>query len=118
MLAGEISETPFDIPGALERYQAAMEPLIHQSQKLPPGAPQAANPQTQIGICILHGCLAIASSSWITRLVSFLTRSTSVKQRAPVYPKFKNIVLLLIPFQSIIMAIARKSSYLLCKIIR
>ena len=89
VLAGEISETPFDIPWALERYQAAMEPLIHQSQKLPPGAPQAANPQTQIGISILHGCLAVASSSWITRLASFLTRSTSVKQRAPVYPKLR-----------------------------
>ncbi|KAJ5556544.1 FAD/NAD(P)-binding domain-containing protein [Penicillium frequentans] len=89
VLAGEISETPFDIPQALKRYQTAMKPLVHQSQKLPPGAPQIANPQTQMGISVLYGCLAIASSNWIAKLASVFPRFTSVNQRAPAYPRLQ-----------------------------
>jgi 2-polyprenyl-6-methoxyphenol hydroxylase-like FAD-dependent oxidoreductase len=50
VLAGEISRSPQDIPNALVRYQEEMRPYITSVQRLIPGAPQIANPQTAWGV--------------------------------------------------------------------
>jgi hypothetical protein len=46
VLAGEIAKSPNDIRAALKRYDATTRPFVDRVQKLIPGAPQIANPQT------------------------------------------------------------------------
>jgi hypothetical protein len=70
VLAGELSQSPDDIPIALERYQETMKPFIASVQKLIPGAPQVANPQTKLGITVFNTVMGIASSSWVKWVAS------------------------------------------------
>jgi 2-polyprenyl-6-methoxyphenol hydroxylase-like FAD-dependent oxidoreductase len=61
VLAGEVGKTPGDIPAALKRYDATTRPFVEKVQKLIPGAPQVANPQTKLGVAILNTTLGIVS---------------------------------------------------------
>ncbi|KAF2796801.1 FAD/NAD(P)-binding domain-containing protein [Melanomma pulvis-pyrius CBS 109.77] len=70
VLAGELSKSPDDIPKALEQYQTALKPFVEQVQKLIPGAPQIANPQTKLGISAFNTVMGIASSSWAKWIAS------------------------------------------------
>ncbi|KAF2029701.1 FAD/NAD(P)-binding domain-containing protein [Setomelanomma holmii] len=67
VLAGEISKSPHDIPAALERYEATLRPFIEKVQKLIPGAPQIANPQTEWGIALFNHTMGIISHPFMRR---------------------------------------------------
>jgi len=67
ILAGEVSRSPNDIPAALERYEATTRPYVEKVQKLVPGAPQVANPQTEWGIAIFNHTLGFASHPFMKR---------------------------------------------------
>ncbi|KAF2824147.1 FAD/NAD(P)-binding domain-containing protein [Ophiobolus disseminans] len=54
ILAGELSLSPSNIPGALARYDTLTRPFIDSVQKLIPGAPQIANPQTAWGVWLFN----------------------------------------------------------------
>ena len=56
-LAGEIARNPKHLSKAFEAYESKIRPLIDRAQSLPPGAPQIANPQTELGISIFKGVL-------------------------------------------------------------
>lgn len=61
VLAGELSKSPYDIPAALERYDAVTRPFVDKVQKLIPGAPQIANPQTEWGIWLFNKATGVIS---------------------------------------------------------
>jgi hypothetical protein len=66
-LAGELAESPGDIPAALRRYDAITRPFVDQVQKLVPGAPQIANPQTEWGIFVFNKSMGLLSSPIVRR---------------------------------------------------
>lgn len=63
VLAGEVSRSQDDIPNALEQYEENLRPYVEKAQKLIPGAPQVANPQTEWGVWTFNKLTGIASSA-------------------------------------------------------
>lgn len=67
ILAGELAQQPHDVRKAFEAYETRLKPFIEKAQKLAPGAPSMANPQTQWGIRLLYSFLAFISWSGILK---------------------------------------------------
>jgi 2-polyprenyl-6-methoxyphenol hydroxylase-like FAD-dependent oxidoreductase len=65
VLAGEIAKSPNDIQAALKRYDATARPFVERVQKLIPGAPQVANPQTAWGIKLFNGTMGFLSQPFM-----------------------------------------------------
>ena len=63
VLAGELSRSQSDIPNALEQYEKVLRPYVEKAQRLIPGAPQIANPQTEWGVWTFNKLTGIASSA-------------------------------------------------------
>lgn len=80
VLAGEISKSRQDIPAALRAYERIVKPYVDGVQKLPPGVPWIANPQSALGVSVLQNvmwCLSTWSSSWLA------TATQNVARRIP-----------------------------------
>lgn len=75
-LAGEIarSNKDGDWRQGLREYERKMRVRVDKAQKLPPGAPALANPETKWGITVLQTLLYVASK---TGLASWLLSSTA-----------------------------------------
>lgn len=67
VLAGELSRSPKDIPAALKRYDETARPFVERVQKVIPGAPQIANPQTGWGIAAFNTIMGIFSYPFMRR---------------------------------------------------
>lgn len=67
VLAGELARTT-DHTRAFVAYESLMRPYVERAQKLPPGTPRVANPETRAGIAALNLVVRIGS----TRVVSSL----------------------------------------------
>jgi hypothetical protein len=67
VLAGEVGKTPEDIPAALRRYDATTRPFVDRVQKLIPGAPQVANPQTGLGVAVFNTTMGIISHPFMRK---------------------------------------------------
>ncbi|KIV77874.1 hypothetical protein PV11_09652 [Exophiala sideris] len=63
ILAGEIARNRPDIPSGLAWYETRMRPFVKTAQELFPGTPWLANPQTRLGIWLLH--LLLAFVAWM-----------------------------------------------------
>ena len=61
VLAGELAAHA-DPVDAFAAYEKIMRPYVDQAQKLPPGTPKLANPQTRLGIAVFHTALRLAAS--------------------------------------------------------
>jgi 2-polyprenyl-6-methoxyphenol hydroxylase-like FAD-dependent oxidoreductase len=61
VLAGELAKSPEDIPSALRRYDTVTRSFVDQVQRLVPGAPQVANPQTEWGIMLFNKTMGFIS---------------------------------------------------------
>ena len=61
VLAGELAAHA-DPVHAFAAYERIMRPYVDQAQKLPPGTPRLANPQTRAGIAAFHTVLRVAAS--------------------------------------------------------
>ncbi|KAL1645919.1 hypothetical protein SLS61_008030 [Didymella pomorum] len=68
VLAGEVSRSQDDIPNALEQYEKVLRPYVEKAQRLIPGAPQIANPQTEWGVWTFNKLTGIASSAIMKHL--------------------------------------------------
>lgn len=64
VLAGELSWHA-NHRDAFAAYEQRMRPYVRQAQKLPPGVPWIAHPQTRQGIGLMHRVLRLASSPWL-----------------------------------------------------
>ena len=69
VLAGEISKHGADYRRAFEGYESLLRPYVDKAQKLPPGAPAIANPETAWGIGILYAVLGFVSWSGLPALL-------------------------------------------------
>ncbi len=69
VLAGEIAKCGGDYGKAFEGYERLMRPYVDKAQKLPPGAPAIANPETAWGISVLNGVLGFVSWSGLPGLL-------------------------------------------------
>ena len=80
ILAGEVSRQPTNIPAALESYEHVLRSYVESIQKIPPGVPWIANPQSTLGIWVLETVIWGAGALSRTRL------STSVSMLAAYVP--------------------------------
>jgi 2-polyprenyl-6-methoxyphenol hydroxylase-like FAD-dependent oxidoreductase len=74
VLAGEISRGQNDIPKALEQYEKVLRPYVEKAQRLIPGAPQIANPQTEWGVWTFNKLTGVASSAIMKRFGGLVGR--------------------------------------------
>ncbi|EME46001.1 hypothetical protein DOTSEDRAFT_147855 [Dothistroma septosporum NZE10] len=65
ILAGELAKQPKDVPAAFTAYEQRMRKFVDVAQKLAPGAPSLANPDTIWGIRILYSFLGFVAWSGI-----------------------------------------------------
>lgn len=65
ILAGEIAKHPTDFRAAFAGYEEVLRPFVDKAQKLPPGAPAMANPQTKWGIWALNTFIGWVSWSGV-----------------------------------------------------
>jgi len=65
VLAGELSKSPSNIPAALARYDSITRLFVEKVQKLIPGAPQIANPQSEWGIWLFTHTLGVFSHPYM-----------------------------------------------------
>ncbi|TKA70610.1 hypothetical protein B0A49_07257, partial [Cryomyces minteri] len=84
VLAGELARHESHRE-AFAAYERLMRPYVENAQKLPPGAPHVANPQTAWGIWLLNNVLGFASKSGLVTLISKITPSSSEKIKSPGY---------------------------------
>lgn len=81
----------------LRQYERDMKPFVDKAQKLPPGVPQIANPQTAFGIWLFnialrfgHVIVNYGIAGWIGWLSKPLTAIwPSAELRLPDYPHFR-----------------------------
>lgn len=64
-LAGAILQHSEDLTAAFAQYEMTLRPLVNRAQKLAPGMPRLANPETAWGISVLHW---IGYLIWVSRL--------------------------------------------------
>lgn len=69
VLAGEIAKHGADYAKAFEGYESLVRPYVDKAQKLPPGAPAIANPETAWGIGVLNAVLGFVSWSGLPALL-------------------------------------------------
>jgi 2-polyprenyl-6-methoxyphenol hydroxylase-like FAD-dependent oxidoreductase len=84
VLAGELSRHS-NHRDAFAAYEQRMRPYVDLAQKLPPGVPWIAHPQTRRGISLLHMVLRLASSPRLRHRVGALSSSSSDKITLPDY---------------------------------
>jgi 2-polyprenyl-6-methoxyphenol hydroxylase-like FAD-dependent oxidoreductase len=83
-LSLELAKNPKNPAAALRAYETAMRPVVTKAQKLPPGAPQILNPQTQLGIIVLYAVLKFVS--W-TGILSWFEGSEASRTPVPEWPE-------------------------------
>ncbi|HEY0735445.1 MAG TPA: FAD-dependent monooxygenase [Herpetosiphonaceae bacterium] len=86
VLAGELARHA-NHRDAFAAYEMLMRPFVNLAQKLPPGVPWIAHPQTKRGISMLHLVLRIASKPWLRRRVSTFGSASADKITLPDYER-------------------------------
>lgn len=86
ILAGEIARSPINPQEAFASYERHMRPFVMKAQKLIPGAPHLANPETAWGIWIMNSILGFVS--W-TGLTTILGRYAGPPVDAIVLPEYE-----------------------------
>ena len=85
ILAGEIASNPRDPEAAFASYERTIRSFVTKAQKLIPGAPQLANPESAWGIRLFH--LFLGFVAW-TRLTTFIGRYVGPPVDAIVLPEY------------------------------
>lgn len=84
VLAGELSRHS-NHRDAFAAYETLMRPYVELAQKLPPGVPWIAHPQTRRGISFLHLVLRLASGPLLRHRVGAFGSSSANKIELPDY---------------------------------
>jgi hypothetical protein len=86
ILSGELtkmrSNNSEETAAALRRYEETHRALIGAGTKPPAGFPQLANPQTQLGVSVMHSILKLAYWSKIQKLVGGLGIGENKSQKS------------------------------------
>lgn len=86
VLAGELARSPENVETAFRAYEKRMKKFIGVAQKLAPGAPSMANPQTSWGITVLH--LFLGFVAW-TGILSWMGASFNPPAKAMDLPQYE-----------------------------
>lgn len=78
ILAGEISRQPNNIRAALESYESVLRPYVESIQKLPPGVPWIAHPQSNLAVKALETAVWLASLLSATGLFTLVSKLASL----------------------------------------
>ncbi|KAK7911618.1 FAD/NAD(P)-binding domain-containing protein [Apiospora marii] len=89
VLAGELARHPGDVAAALEGYDRVLRPFIDEVQKLPPGGPTLAAPQTDWGIWFMHSLGKFVTTLKIDKIALSLMPSDKGGIPLPEYPELK-----------------------------
>ncbi|MBV9790947.1 MAG: FAD-dependent monooxygenase [Chloroflexi bacterium] len=84
VLAGELARHASH-EAAFAAYETLMRPYVKRAQKLPPGVPWIAHPQTRFGISLLHLGLRLASSPRLQNRVNVFSSSSTDTITLPDY---------------------------------
>ena len=68
-LAGALTQHPKDLQAAFAQYEKSMRPVVARAQKLAPGMPYLINPETSLGVWILHMTMWLISASGLLQLL-------------------------------------------------
>lgn len=85
ILAGELSGAP-TIEVGLRAYEARMRPMVRGAQKLPPGTPRLAHPNSRAGLTALRTALRVAGSRPARAVARRVPRPTATADGLPQYP--------------------------------
>ncbi|KAF4630344.1 hypothetical protein G7Y89_g7793 [Cudoniella acicularis] len=86
ILAGELGKCGGRWEEGLRGYEEKMRPFVKKAQKLFPGAPGIANPQTQRGINILYSVVGFVSWSGLPKVFSIFEDGEKKEDKSlPVY---------------------------------
>lgn len=82
VLAGEITKAAASNDGSalnesLSTYEKILVPYVEKAQKLPPGMPKLAYPESASGIWFMHCILGLATWTGLSNLVGKLAASTT-----------------------------------------
>lgn len=85
VLAGEINSHPTDLPTAFKEYEDKLRPFLEVAQKLAPGTPGLANPDTFWGIRLLYCFLGFIAWSKFYKLLGSSVNPPSQAMKLPNY---------------------------------
>ncbi|GLK80085.1 FAD-dependent monooxygenase [Methylopila turkensis] len=86
VLAGE-RDRDGDVSAALERYEAAIRPMVEDGQGVPKIAPRLMHPRSRLGIRLLHGALGVASRPAVRNLAAKLFAGETKAPDLSSYPE-------------------------------
>ena len=93
LLAGELAKglastnsTDKVVSTALKKYEEGFKSYVESAQKLPPGVPKIANPETEWGIWVLRSIVSFVSKTGLASIFGMLAASLgSEKEKFPDY---------------------------------
>ncbi len=79
ILAGELArcsnrEEAFNHEEAFDAYERLMRPYVTKAQRLAPGVPRLAYPDTKVGVAILNSFFSLAGSKLVKSVVQFFSK--------------------------------------------
>ncbi|MGC5012294.1 hypothetical protein ACLQ2R_16140 [Streptosporangium sp. DT93] len=86
VLAAYLSTGGDDVEGALRDHEAWMRPLVEKTQKLPPGVPRIAYPESMFGVRVQRAGTAVAGSPLVRRFAARVMGGVATTERA--LPRF------------------------------
>jgi len=84
VLAGELSRGA-DAASAFDAYERVMRPYVEKAQKILKAIPRLVNPNSRLGISLLHAALRVVASPFVSKLLSKLVASKSESFKLPDY---------------------------------
>jgi len=85
VLAAELQRNS-DVDAALRGYEAAMRPMVEEGQGVPKFGSKMMQPQSRLGIHLLHGVLSLATKPLVRSAVAKLTTRDSKAPDLSHYP--------------------------------
>ena len=84
VLAGELSRHA-NAASAFDAYERVMRPYVEKAQKINKAIPRFVNPNSRLGIALLHGVLRVAASPLVSKWLSKLAAGRSDEFKLPIY---------------------------------
>ena len=73
VMAGELATAKSshleDVSTVLSQYESIFRPLVAENETAPPGFPQLVNPQTKLGLGVLHTAVRLAYWTKLDKLL-------------------------------------------------
>lgn len=85
---GEISKTPGDIEGALQRYGDYIIPVARKAEGIPTAAPRILNPQSWWGVSIVRNAQWIVWRTGALKAVTKLLGVTALSGKKEQLPEY------------------------------